>query len=144
MKRILTIFLLATMCLCAHAQIAPIQTSEKPYELIGGCMRYWKSQDRYELYINSSNKYENKVVTFQLGKTPEQAVESLQNLKALYGQKDVEFELEGRKCYVYEDQISVYKRGDLEHTAGTYMIFRFEIDMAIDAILKRMNPSLTQ
>ncbi len=138
MKRLLTILLWISACLCAHAQIAPIQTSEKPYELIGGCVRHWKSQDTYELYINSSNKYENKVVTFQLGKTPKQAVESLQNLKALYDQKDVEFELEGRKCYVYSEQISVYKRGDLEHTAGTYMIFRFEIDMAIDAMLKRI------
>ena len=137
MKRLLTILLWISACLCAHAQIAPIQTSEKPYELIGGCVRHWKSQDTYELYINSSNKYENKVVTFQLGKTPKQVVESLQNLKALYDQKDVEFELEGRKCYVYGEQISVYKRGDLEHTAGTYMIFRFEIDMAIDAMLKR-------
>lgn len=138
MKRLLTILLWISACLCAHAQIAPIQTSEKPYELIGGCVRHWKSQDTYELYINSSNKYENKVVTFQLGKTPKQVVESLQNLKALYDQKDVEFELEGRKCYVYGEQISVYKRGDLEHTAGTYMIFRFEIDMAIDAMLKRI------
>lgn len=138
MKRLLTILLWISACLCAHAQIAPIQTSEKPYELIGGCVRHWKSQDTYELYINSSNKYENKVVTFQLGKTPKQVVESLQSLKALYDQKDVEFELEGRKCYVYGEQISVYKRGDLEHTAGTYMIFRFEIDMAIDAMLKRI------
>ena len=138
MKRLLTILLWISACLCAHAQIAPIQTSEKPYELIGGCVRHWKSQDTYELYINSSNKYENKVVTFQLGKTPKQVVESLQSLTALYDQKDVEFELEGRKCYVYGEQISVYKRGDLEHTAGTYMIFRFEIDMAIDAMLKRI------
>lgn len=95
MKRLSIILLLLCAFVCAHAQIAPIQTTEKPYELIGGCVRHWKSQGTYELYINSSNKYENKVVTFQLGKTPKQAVESLQNLKALYGQNDVEFELEG-------------------------------------------------
>lgn len=139
MKRFLTILLLASVCLCVHAQIAPIQTSEKPYEFIDRLILHWKNKGTYELYIKSSNQFEKTVVRFQLGNSPEQAIESLQNLNALYGQDNMEFELEGRKCVVRVDRIYVYKRGDLQYTAGDYCIYNFSMKYAIQALEKHIS-----
>lgn len=139
MKRFLTILLLICACHCAHAQIAPIQTSEKPYEFIDQHILHWKDKDTYELYIESSNQFEDKVVRFKLGNSPEQAIESLQNLNALYGQDNMEFELEGRKCVVRVNRIYVYKRGDLQYTAGDYCIYNFSIKFAIQALEKHIS-----
>ena len=141
MKRILTILLLISACLCAHAQIAPIQTSEKPYEFIDRLILHWKDKGTYELYIKSSNQFEKAVVRFQLGNSPEQALESLQNLNALYGQDNMEFDLEGRKCGVHGNRIYVYKRGDLQYAAGDYCIYDFSMKFAIEALEKHISQS---
>lgn len=136
MKRILTILLLISACLCAHAQIAPIKTQEKPYEFIGRNILHWKDKGTYELYLRSSNEFEDKVVRFKLGNSPEQALESLENLNALYGQTGMEFELEGRKCGVSGDRIYVYKRGDLQYTAGDYTLWEFQMKYMIQDLTK--------
>jgi hypothetical protein len=141
MKRFLTILLLICACQCAHTQIAPIQTSEKPYEFIDRLILHWKDKGTYELYIKSSNQFEDKVVRFKLGNSPEQAMESLQNLNALYGQDNMEFELEGRKCGVHGDRIYVYKRGDLQYTAGDYCIYNFSMKYAIQALCEHISKS---
>jgi hypothetical protein len=128
MKR--TIILIAILCafLTSHAQIKPIQAEEKPYELIGTSVLYWKKESRYEYIVRSSNRYDRTMVHFQLGKTLEQAVESLENLEAAYKKPNTQFKLDGRTCIVEdEDWIRIQKAGDIQYMAGNYMIFRYTL-----------------
>jgi hypothetical protein len=128
MKR--TIILIAILCafLTSHAQIKPIQAEEKPYELIGTSVLYWKKESRYEYIVRSSNRYDRTMVHFQLGKTLEQAVESLENLEAAYKNPNTQFKLDGRTCIVEdEDWIRIQKAGDIQYMAGNYMIFRYTL-----------------
>jgi hypothetical protein len=128
MKR--TIILIAILCafLTSYAQIKPIQAEEKPYELIGTSVLYWKKESRYEYIVRSSNRYDRTMVHFQLGKTLEQAVESLENLEAAYKKPNTQFKLDGRTCIVEdEDWIRIQKAGDIQYMAGNYMIFRYTL-----------------
>jgi hypothetical protein len=128
MKR--TIILIAILCafLTSHAQIKPIQAEEKPYELIGTSVLYWKKESRYEYIVRSSNRYDRTMVHFQLGKTLAQAVESLENLEAAYKKPNTQFKLDGRTCIVEdEDWIRIQKAGDIQYMAGNYMIFRYTL-----------------
>ena len=51
----------------------------------------------------------------------------------------MEFDLEGRKCVVRVDRIYVYKRGDLQYTAGDYCIYNFSMKYAIQALEKHIS-----
>ena len=128
MKRTITLIAILCAYLLSHAQIKPIQAEEKAYELIGTSVLYWKKESRYEYIVRSSNRYDRTMVYFQLGKTLEQAVESLENLEAAYKKPNTQFKLDGRTCIVEdEDWIRIQKTGDIQYMAGTYMIFRYTL-----------------
>ena len=128
MKRTITLIAILCAFLTSHAQIKPIQAEEKAYELIGTSVLYWKKESRYEYIVRSSNRYDRTMVHFQLGKTLEQAVESLENLEAAYKKPNTQFKLDGRTCIVEdEDWIRIQKTGDIQYMAGTYMIFRYTL-----------------
>jgi hypothetical protein len=128
MKRTITLIAILCAFLTSHAQIKPIQAEEKPYELIGTSVLYWKKESRYEYIVRSSNRYDRTMVHFQLGKTLAQAVESLENLEAAYKKPNTQFKLDGRTCIVEdEDWICIQKAGDIQYMAGNYMIFRYTL-----------------
>ena len=128
MKRTITLIAILCAFLTSHAQIKPIQAEEKSYELIGTSVLYWKKESRYEYIVRSSNRYDRTMVHFQLGKTLEQAVASLENLEAAYKKPNTQFKLDGRTCIVEdEDWIRIQKTGDIQYMAGTYMIFRYTL-----------------
>ena len=128
MKRIITLIAILCAYLLSNAQIKPIQAEEKAYELIGTSVLYWKKESRYEYIVRSSNRYDRTMVHFQLGKTLEQAVESLENLEAAYKKPNTQFKLDGRTCIVEdEDWIRIQKAGDIQYMAGNYMIFRYTL-----------------
>ena len=128
MKRTITLIAILCAFLTSNAQIKPIQAEEKSYELIGTSVLYWKKESRYEYIVRSSNRYDRTMVHFQLGKTLEQAVASLENLEAAYKKPNTQFKLDGRTCIVEdEDWIRIQKTGDIQYMAGTYMIFRYTL-----------------
>lgn len=121
MKKIL-LFLMAIVPLLSAAQVQ-ITEQEKNYEFIGRSVLYWKHLHEYSLYIASDNPYEDKYVDIPIGKTAQEAYESLKNIYQLYQRVDRKFVIGGRDVHVDNACcIRVIKNGDLYYTAGQYYL----------------------
>ena len=131
MKKILLILALLPSVLLA--QIAPIQTHEKPGEFIHRCVYHDKPSDSYYLHAQSDNQFEDKVARVFLGSDATAAVESLANLLKAFNDAGTQFEV-GRYTFIVSTDgtfARLLNRGALEYTAGNYYVTKQNIQSAI-------------
>ena len=95
MKRLLLAF--ALLPVLTFAQIGTIETKEKSIDFIYQDILYRKTaSNEYVLQIISNNQFEDKAVHLSLGHSPEEAMQSLSNLMAIYNSdEEREFTLQG-------------------------------------------------
>lgn len=116
--------LLLFICLfstCAFAQIAPIKTTENPFDEIGRYILIEKSTGNYILQVSSDNPYEGKVVRINIGKNEEEALTSLLNLLPTYNDEGNTFELQGYSFYVGKSRLYISANW-LQYAAGDYYL----------------------
>lgn len=135
MKRLL--LFLCCLPFIASAQIAPIQTHEKPYEFISHCVYHDLNTGTYFLHAQSNNQYEDEVVRVRLGDDLTEVAESLGNLLAACSNIDQQFELGGYTFVVWSLGLQVLNRGALRYTAGEYYIAKDNIAGAIFTMVDR-------
>ena len=135
MKRLL-LFLCCLPCI-AWAQIAPIQTHEKPYEFISHCVYHDLNTGTYFLHAQSNNQYEDEVVRVRLGDDLTEVAESLANLLAACANTGQQFELGAYTFTVMSDRLQVLNSGTLRYAAGEFYIFRDNIAGAIFSMVDR-------
>ena len=131
-KNILTL-LLSAVSIIVSAQIPAIQPTETKYDLTyiygGVSIGYDREQSVYELVVSSDNQFEDKMAIISLGKSSDEAMNSLVNLRNTTSSVNMEFEVEGYAFYVPKDGKLVIKNiGKLNYTAGTYEITNFIIE----------------
>jgi hypothetical protein len=140
MKRLFFILWVFGVGLYAHAQIPPLQTTEKPYEFISSDKLYRTvADDSYHLQIKSDNQYEDKVISINLGIGAVEAMKSLSNLFAIYGQEDSDFKLQGYSFGIRggnSGYIFAYQTGVLAYTAGNYIMYEQELASIMFDLLK--------
>ena len=118
------------------AQIAPVKTYDKPYELIGHIGYLDKKTRTYYLYLRSSNQFEDYVVRYKIGKTGKEASMSLANLHAALKNKGQMFNV-GRYKFIVSDSkhLSLIKNNDLYYKAGDYNIYDWEMTYTVRRLI---------
>ena len=131
MKKIL--LLLCLLPFIGFAQIGPIETYDKPYELIGRIIYLDKKSDMYYLYIRSDNQFEDYVVTYKIGSNAKEAATSIANLYATLNNKDQRFKVGSYEFCVLSDwYIQVI---GLSNKAGNFGISKYEMESSIKKLI---------
>lgn len=139
MKRLSIILLLLCAFVCAHAQVQ-IKEETKRYEFYGRMVVYWYNTGEYELYIHSDNQFEDKTVRIPIGKTTEEAYQSLEQIYSLYNRAGSQFDIGGYTVVVDNVcSMRVLKHYDLKYTAGTYYIPSHHLIGSKNKIKRKMN-----
>lgn len=109
----------------------PIEEKPKDYEWIDNIYHSFTTK-LYTLVIWSNNEFEEKTVDINLGKTPQEAMESLNSLYEASKKINGSFKIEKYDCGTTSNggRIIFFNTGDLEYTAGYYML----TDLAITTI----------
>ncbi len=140
MKRICTILMLLLLMTTSFAQV---KIEEKPtdYEwisssLTGISILHSYTTNTYTLVIWSDNEFEKKTVDIELGKTPQEAMESLNSLYETSKKIDGSFKIEKYDCGTTSSggTIFFFHVGDLKYTAGDYRL--------TDAAITKMSNAL--
>ena len=133
-----TLLFLAMLPSILFAQIGPIQTQEKPYELISGTDLYRMVADNtYYLRIKSDNQFESKEVLLNLGVGDSVAMSSLGNLFALFDQGERDFDLQGYRFGARKSYIFAYHTGELEYAAGDYVLRQVNLSRIMLGLMKK-------
>lgn len=133
MKKILLFLIMLPSVL--FAQIGKIQTQEKPYEFIHRTVFWDKKADIYYLHCQSNNEFEDKVVRYKLGNTPNDVVQSLVNLFDTFENQGEQFDLGPYTLQIEKYWLRFVKKGDLYYTAGDYLISNIELRATIKEFL---------
>ena len=134
MKKILLFFCCLPMVM--FAQIAPVQTYDKPYEFIAHIIYLDKKTNTYYLHLQSDNEFEDRVIRYKIGNTGREAATSIANLYATLGNADQLFDVGPYQFVVrYDVYIQLVKRGDMYYTAGNYRISKYNMINAIKRLI---------
>lgn len=140
MKKTLTALMLCFVSIISYSQIQPIQTQKPRFEFLGPHVCYDTEIGDFDMMIKSDNQFEDTRAHISLGKSPEQAIESLKNLKDAIMTEKAEFTLEGYSFYVVaKGRAAILGLGKLEHTAGSYYVTDAGINSDIFAIVEKFN-----
>jgi len=121
-----------------YGQIAPIQVEEKPYEFLTSHILKENATGKYIWQIVSTNQFESTAVHLDLGSTPEEAMQSLAALYAVYENVNTQFNLQGYTFYVSKFKLTATHTGTLEYTAGDYIIHYRELRADAEKFLHKM------
>ena len=136
MKKILLFICL--LPIISAAQIAPIQTHEKPYEFICNVVFHYFPDDTYYLHAQSDNQFEDDVVRIKLGNSLNEVAVSLSNLLPTFNNAGQLFDIGGYSFIVVDKYMLKIKNvGTLEYTAGNYYVRRSNIIRAIVEMVNR-------
>ena len=123
MKRFLFGLMLMIISIHAFSQIAAIQPQKQRFEFLGSHICYDTETGEYDMIIKSDNQFEDKTVHLNLGKSVDEVMSSLKNLKEAIMVEKSEFKLEGYDFYVAsKGRAAILGVGKLSNTAGTYYI----------------------
>ena len=123
MKKIFSALILCFVSIYCFSQIGAIQPQKQRFEFIGSHICFDTETGEYDMMIKSDNQYENKNVHLNLGKSVEDVMTSLKNLKDAIMVEKSEFKLEGYDFYVVsKGRAAILGVGKLEHTAGHYYL----------------------
>lgn len=131
MKKFLVLLAVAIVSLSATAGVATIQPQKKEYEAFVFNMElrpvfvfHSFVYGTYDLVVGSDNEFEREKANIELGKTVEEAIESLQNIAEACDLVNGDFKLDKYRCMTTSRGGTIYllSIGELEYTAGTYCI----------------------
>lgn len=139
MKRLLLAF--ALLPVLTFAQIGTIETKEKSIDFIYQDILYRKTaSNEYVLQIISNNQFEDKAVHLSLGHSPEEAMQSLSNLMAIYNSdEEREFTLQGYSFTVKNKWLYARHVGYLEYSAGDYILRQPKLSEAMFTLMRVSN-----
>lgn len=145
MKKLFSFFVSITALLAcvftssfAYGQIAPIQVEEKPYEFFTTHIMKENATGNYIWQITSTNQFETTAVHLKLGTTPEEVMQSLAALFAVYANVNTQFNLQGYNFYVSKYELTATHTGLLEYTAGDYNIHYRDLRADAEKFLHKM------
>ena len=121
--------------LAVMAQIGSIQTKEKPYEFIKDVVFFDKQTNIYYLHAQSDNQFEDKVVRYEIGTTPTEAVQSLANLCATFANYGEQFDLGQYTLRIEKTWLQFEKKGSLYYAAGEYRVSKSQLESAMKELL---------
>lgn len=123
MKKIISALMLCFVSIYCFSQIGSIQTQKQRFEFIGSHICLDTQTGKYDMMIKSDNQYESTIAHLSLGKSVEEVMSSLKNLKDAIMVEKSEFKLEGFDFYVVsKGKAAILGVGKLEHTAGSYYL----------------------
>lgn len=136
-KTFLCFFVSCLLSTSIYAQIPTIKPTESQYEFIsinnGTQLCFDKKTKLCEMYIYSDNQFEDKSARIALGKTTDEIMKSLINLRNAMDNEKSEFTINGYSFYVVStDRLVILSVGKLDNTAGTYCI----TDGTINSVVK--------
>lgn len=140
MKKLITLLALCLISIWCSAQIQAIQPQKQRFEFIGPHICFDTETGTYDMMIKSDNQYEDKRAHLSLGKSIEDVMSSLKNLKAAIMVEESQFSLDGYEIYVVKKGSGVILgTGKLAHTAGTYYITDAGIHDDMMAMIDKYN-----
>ena len=139
MERLFLTF--ALLPVLAFAQIGTIETKEKSIDFIYQDLLYRKTEsNEYILQITSDNQFEDKAVHLTLGHSPEEAMQSLSNLMAIYNSdEEREFKLQHYSFTIKNKWLYAHHVGYLEYSAGDYILRQNKLTDAMFTLMRVSN-----
>lgn len=140
MKKVISSLMLCFVSIYAFSQIGAIQPQKQRFEFIGTHICLDTETGEYDMMIKSDNQFESTRAHLHLGKSVEEVMTSLKNLKDAIMIEKSEFKLEGYDFYVAsKGRAAILGVGKLAHTAGSYYITNSGINDDIMAMIEKYN-----
>ena len=136
----ITVLMSCLVSIWSFSQIQAIQPQKQRFEFIGPHICLDNETGKYDMMINSDNKYEDKAAHLSLGKSIEDVMLSLKNLESAIMVEKSQFSLEGYDIYVAgKGRAVILGTGKLANTAGTYYITDAGIHDDMMAMIDKYN-----
>lgn len=140
MKKIIAALMLCFVSIYVFSQIGAVQPKKQRFEFIGTHICYNTESGEYDMIVSSDNQYEDTNVHLSLGKSVDDVMSSLKNLKEAIMVEKSEFNLEGYDFYVAsKGRAAILGVGKLANTAGTYYLTDSGIYNDMMAMIEKYN-----
>ena len=140
MKKTIAALMLCFVSIYVFSQIGVIQPQKQRFEFIGTHICYDTETGEYDMIIRSDNQYEDTRVYLSLGKSVNDVMSSLKNLKEAIMVEKSEFKIEGYDFYVAsKGRAAILGVGKLANTAGSYYLTDGGIFNDMMAMIEKYN-----